>query len=125
MLVRGSRQSILSILTIPASGDIRNVVESVAGLPVSPCQCHIVINDRVFDIVARNAILLLVALHFETTEAISTMIHMRYSAFIPPNMYQRLREVILPLIHDVCNKIKDKPDKSLQAKTWKKGSTRV
>lgn len=48
-----------------ASRDIRNVVKSVARLPVSYTeQCEIIANDKDFDIVARNFILLLIALHF-------------------------------------------------------------
>jgi hypothetical protein len=51
---------------VKASGDIRNVAKSLAGLPVCDTgRYEIVANDRDFDIVARNVILLLMPLRFD------------------------------------------------------------
>lgn len=110
-------------LTLPASGDMRNVVKTLAGLPESfPGKCEVVINDKDFDIVARNVILLLVALSFSPAKAVPIMIHIWYSALIPKAFYDDLRASVLPLFVDVCAKIKAKPEEILQAKTWTFGS---
>lgn len=70
---------------------------------------------------ARNALLLLIALVFESDIAVTFMIHLWYSALIPEDMIRSLQENILPLLDDVCSKIRDKPQESLQSKTWKYG----
>lgn len=94
----------------------------MVGLPLGYTgRCEVFINDRDFDVVARNAILLLIAFHFSPNEAVPIMLHIWYSAFIPKQMLQSLRTTILPLIQDVCEKIVDKPLNSLQSKTWKNG----
>lgn len=68
-------------------------MKSIAGLPPSYSgNWEVVINDRDFDIVARNAILLLTALHFEGTEAAPIMLHIRYSALVPEQMARYLQE---------------------------------
>jgi hypothetical protein len=107
-------------LLFAASGDIRNVVKSITqGLPDGyDGQCTAVINDIDFMVVARNAILLLIALSLETDDAVVTMIHVWYSALLPHAMIDTLRHVILAPVVDVCEKIKDKPSTSLQAKTF-------
>lgn len=109
-----------------ASGDLRNVISTLAELPTTfNGNCSIMINDRDFDIVARNVILLLTALHFGREVAIPTILHLWYSALITEEMYRALRDDILPLIQEVCSKIREKPLASLQAKTWKYGTRSV
>lgn len=98
-------------------------MKSLSGLPkLYGGECGVVVNDRDFDIVARNAILLLTALHFEPGEATHMMLHIWYSALIPERVLRSLQDQILPLIHDVCAKIREKPMKSLQSKTWTYGA---
>ncbi|ODM16214.1 hypothetical protein SI65_08213 [Aspergillus cristatus] len=65
-----------------ASGDLRNIVKTVARLPRSYSHSlEITINDRDFEIVARNIILLLIALVVEKVdEAVDCIIHLWYSA---------------------------------------------
>ncbi|TVY40387.1 hypothetical protein LSUB1_G002857 [Lachnellula subtilissima] len=110
-------------LLFAASGDIRNVVTTLAELPSSfSGKCDVVINDMDPDIVARNTILLLIALHYEPEQAGMMMIHLWYSALISAEMLKSLRDNILPLIEDVRTKIKDKPPTSLQSKKWTYGS---
>jgi hypothetical protein len=82
--------------------------------------CRVVINDVDFDVVARNAIMLLVAFQFEPKKAADIMLHVWYSALLPREMIGSLQSSIKPLVQDICNKIKNKPEASLQAKTWKK-----
>ena len=84
-------------------------------------ECDVVINDKDFDIVARNAILLLTALHFGPGEATYMMLHLWYSALIPKDVYRSLQDQILPLIQEVCWKIRERPSTSLQSKTWTYG----
>ncbi|KAB8302796.1 hypothetical protein EYC80_006141 [Monilinia laxa] len=106
-------------LLFAASGDIRNVLKSLVGLPITYTgKCEVVINDKDFDIVARNAILLLIALVFDPMQAADIMIHIWYSAFIPEPVLHKIQEQVLPLIEDVCSKVRCRPEKSLQSKTW-------
>lgn len=85
-------------------------------------KCEIIINDRDFDIVARNSILLLTALCFDPEEAAPIMLHIWYSALIPEQMFRSLQDNISPLIQEVCTKIQGKLAESLQSKTWRYGS---
>ncbi|CZR56251.1 uncharacterized protein PAC_06139 [Phialocephala subalpina] len=110
-------------LLFAASGDIRNVVKSIMeGLSDGyDGRCTLVINDINFMVVARNAILLFVALSLEPDEAVTIMIHVWYSALLPHVMTDTLCHVALGRIFEVCEKIKDKPSTSLQAKTFSFG----
>lgn len=109
-----------------ASGDLRNVVKTVNGMPGTYSgDCSIVINDKNFAIAARNAMLLLTALHFEPAVASPIMLHLWYSAMLPKEMITALQEVVLPCISDVCEKIKNKPEHSFQAKTFRFGQSSV
>jgi hypothetical protein len=102
------------------------VVSTLAELTVSfSGKCDVVINDRDIDIVARNALLLLIALHFESEIAVHFMIHLWYSALISEEIFQCLQENILPLLQDVCFKIRGKPQELLQSKTWRYGCRSV
>ncbi|CZR65732.1 uncharacterized protein PAC_15632 [Phialocephala subalpina] len=107
-----------------ASGDLRNVVKSVNSMVFFlSARRDIVINDIDIDIVARNAILLLVAMNFPAEEAASMMLHLWYSALVPQGLVDRLQKKIMPLVQDVCTKIREKPSTSLQSKTWRCGPT--
>lgn len=110
-------------LLFAASGDIRNVVKTIMeGLPDGyDGRCTLVINDINFMVVARNAILLFIALSLEPEEASTMIIHVWYSALLEHAMVDTLRHVALGRIVEVCEKIKDKPWASLQAKTFSFG----
>jgi len=110
-------------LLFAASGDIRNVVKSIIeGLSDGyDGRCMLVINDINFMVVARNAILLFIALSLEPEEAVTIMIHVWYSALLEHIMIDTLCHVALGRIVEVCEKIKDKPRTSLQAKTFSFG----
>jgi hypothetical protein len=104
-----------------ASGDLRNIVKTIACLPTSFTQStDLYINDRDLDIVARNLILLLIGLIVEEdNEAVECMIHVWYSAFLRECDMAILRDRVRPLVEDVCRKIQDRsPDVDL-GKTWK------
>jgi hypothetical protein len=98
-------------------------VKTVATIPEPYTgECQVVINDKDIDIVARNIILFLVALHFDPEEATAIMLHTWYSALVPKKIVDSLQVNIATLIKDVCGKIEHKNDDSLQAKTWKYGT---
>lgn len=88
------------------------------GLPATYTgHCEVVVNDKDSDIVARNAILLLTALHFSPDVATPIMLHIWYPALIPERMLRSLRDSVLLLIQEVCTKIQVKPAESLLSKT--------
>jgi hypothetical protein len=108
------------ILSQTASGDLRNVIKTVVRLPSSYSgSLEITINDRDFDIVARNLILLLITLIVENVDdAVDCIIHVWYSALVRQSDIDILHCRIQPLIEDVCSKIKGRASGSLLGKTW-------
>jgi hypothetical protein len=84
-------------LLFAASGDLRNVVQSLLGLPeTNDGTCTVVMNDRDSTVVVRIILLLLVAYIFPEDETVPTMIHLWYSAFLPKCMVDALQEKFLP-----------------------------
>lgn len=86
------------------------------------------INDREFMVVARNVILLLVALTEDTSTSLDKsergglaeyMIHLWYSAFVPVAVLARVNTRVGPLIEDVCHRIARTAANSLQEQTWR------
>ena len=85
------------MLTTSASGDLRNVLKTVTEFPPNYSgNSKIVINDYDFDIVARNIILLLIAMHYESDIACPMMLHLWYSALLPVDLVARLKSNQLP-----------------------------
>jgi hypothetical protein len=113
-------------LNVPeaASGDIRNVVKTIAGLPTGFTQrIELYINDIDLGVVARNLILLLLSLIVEDDkEAVECMIHVWYSSFLRARDMTILRDRLRPMIEDICRKIQDKPSTAFLGKTWHFGS---
>lgn len=103
-----------------ASGDFRNVAKTIAQLPGSYNQTvNVIMNDRDLDIVARNAIMLLVGLVIDDEDdAVDCMIHIWYLALIRMSDLNILQKQIRPLIESVCEKAKNKAPNSLLGKTW-------
>jgi hypothetical protein len=77
------------VLTNIASGDIRNVVKTVASLPTEfTGRIDAYVNDIDLDVVARNIILILVALSVDNEdEAVGCMIHTWYSLVCERSAY--------------------------------------
>ncbi|PKK48400.1 hypothetical protein CI102_8134 [Trichoderma harzianum] len=71
-------------LLFAASGDLRNVVKTIAQVPDGYTKpIEVTINDNDLDVVARNAIILLIALVSDNAdEAVDCIIHVWYSALI-------------------------------------------
>lgn len=103
-----------------ASGDFRNVVKTIARIPSTYNQSvDVTMNDRDLDIVARNAIMLLIALVVDNIdEAIDCIIHIWYSTLVRRSDLDILQQQIRPLIETVCEKIKNKANDDLMGKTW-------
>ncbi|CAA9965929.1 DUF4470 multi-domain protein [Pyrenophora teres f. maculata] len=109
-------------LLFAASGDLRNVVKTVVGLPEDYAGNFVVVmNDENFAVTARNALLLLSAMHFEPETAVPIMIHLWYSVLLPLPIVRALQDYILPYVQDVCEKLESKATGSQQAKTFKFG----
>jgi hypothetical protein len=123
MSIYSSSQADGMIMRYVASGDLRNVVKTIAAIHGSYKQSiAVTINDKDFDIVARNLILLLIALLVEDIdEAVDCMIHVWYSALIRTSDLDVLQRQIRPAIEEVCQKIQCKPQDTKMRKTWKFG----
>ncbi|KAF4466645.1 hypothetical protein FALBO_6497 [Fusarium albosuccineum] len=114
-------------LLFAASGDLRNVVKTLACLPEAYKQTiNITINDWDLDVVARNVMLILIALTVnDAKEAADKMTHLWYSASIRQSDLDYLVTKIRPFIAQVCAHIGAKPEGTPLAKTWTFGSRRV
>ena len=112
-----------------ASGDLRHIVRTIASLPHDmKQQFDVTMNDLEFDVMARNAILLLLALTAQDSTAVETsttplsnaetLIHVWYSASFPSHVLSQLQDRVKPLITEVCSKIPHKPSNTTLGKTW-------
>lgn len=102
------------------------MVKSLTKLPATYTgHCEIDLNDRDPDIVARNAILILVALQFSPEEATPIMLHIWYSALVPADILHSLQNRVLPLVQEVQKKIQTKPAQTLLSKTWTFGTRSI
>lgn len=90
---------------------------------------RVAINDLEFDVVARNAILLLLALTSQDstnlgeteepntpTDIAEALIHIWYSASIPSSVLSLLQNRVKPLIVELCGRIADRPPNAVLAK---------
>lgn len=103
-----------------ASGDIRNVLETVRCLPQTYAKTISVhINDKDFDIVARNLIITLAAFVApDDAQAVDCMLHLWYSAMITRAHAEFLWARLRPLISDVVSKIERKKPDAVLGKSW-------
>lgn len=103
-----------------ASGDPRNVMKTIASIPWDfRGRLTASINDVDFDIVARNAIILLIAFTVDDVDqAVDCIIHVWYSAFLTPHHVDILRSTVRPLVDDVCVKVAGKAFDVTLGKTW-------
>jgi Domain of unknown function (DUF4470) len=92
-------------------------------------QISVTMNDREFGVVARNTILLLLALTAQdstNTEDNSTpidiaaaLIHVWYSASFSSGIYFCLQNRVKSLISDVCSRAANKPQTDVLSETWR------
>lgn len=98
---------------------MRNVILSIVNLHSYNGPLSIVLNDREMDIVARNAIFLLIFLvEDDPIIAAEHVLHIWYSALITEPCQSLLQDKLRPMVKSVCDKIMHKPGSSLLAKTW-------
>lgn len=102
------------------SGDLGNVVQTVASLPSSYEEdLWTTINDPDFEIVARNVLILLIALRVPNHEAaVTCMIHLWYSAYVRKQDADLLKQYVQPLIRDLLRKISPHSPYQNVNKTW-------
>ncbi|KAF2741866.1 hypothetical protein M011DRAFT_413673, partial [Sporormia fimetaria CBS 119925] len=105
----GSSTDIDIALLFASSGDLRNVVQTISSLPKRPKrELRVTINDADFDVVARNVILLLLALKSledpktKLSDIAEAMVHVWYSAFLTEELFDVLQTEIKPLITEFC-----------------------
>lgn len=119
-----SRQNVS--LLFEASGDLRNVVKTIVGLPENYSgECKVAVNDANTTVIARNALLLLVTLFFRPEEAAPVMLHLWYSAMLPKSLTHGVRQRILPLVQRVCHRIKENPDNWMEEEVVEYGKASV
>jgi hypothetical protein len=110
-------------LMFAASGDLRNVIKTVADLPDTYNQkLTIIVSDGDFDITARNVILLLL-LTLESDDVgrdqiVDCMIHVWYSAFLRQSDLELLQTHVRPMVQTVVNNIRHKEPSALMRKSW-------
>lgn len=115
-------------LLFAASGDLRNVIKTVVGLPDNYTgECLVTINDHGFCVTARNIIMVLTAMHFPAETAVPIITHLWYSALLPERILQALHDGILPCITKVCDRISDEKNEAEHTETFKfgHGSVRI
>ncbi|KAI0022893.1 hypothetical protein F4780DRAFT_732073 [Xylariomycetidae sp. FL0641] len=107
-------------LLFAASGDLRNIAKTIAALPASyKSAIHLDVNDFDQDVVARNAIMLMLALIVDDPAVASDyIIHLWYSAFTPPGLVDILQGEIRQRISDVCIKIQNNVLDIPLGQTW-------
>lgn len=107
-----------------ASGDMRNMAMTVASLPYTYEQAvAVTMNDRDFEVVARNAIMLLILLTVDNHKAaIDCIIHLWYSVTIKQSHLDILSNHVRPLLQSVVVRIADRTAGSRLAKTWTYGN---
>lgn len=106
--------SLLTAGLCVASGDLRNVIKTIAELPASfTGLLEITMNDDDFDVVARNIIMLLVAFTVrDTSSAIDTIIHIWYSVLVRQSDVEVL-ESVRHHIQDAYDSFEDVPGPQL------------
>ena len=122
---------------LQASGDLRNIVQTVASTPPGFQQkLLITVNDRDFEVVARNLLLLLYLLTSvddrgsaeDDIDAIAeSLIQLWYSAFLPVAVLSDFIRRVQPLVQDVCTSIRGKAASghALLGKTWRFKDTQI
>lgn len=97
------------------------MVKSLASLPPEYTnRTSLFINDLDFEVVARNLIIVLIALLVSNeTQAVDCMLHIWYSALIRQSDVDVLVNQVRPLVEDVVRKITNKPADTVLGKTWK------
>ena len=114
-------------LLFAASGDLRNVIQTVANLPITYSgKSTIWINDQNINVVCRNTLMLLVLCSPEDeAKAIDTALHVWYSALLRPDHMELIRKTVRPRIESFYERIQDAPPKKSQREKWNFGACTI
>lgn len=120
--------SILCVSSHVASGDLRNVVKTLRAVPDSfDQQVNVTVNDWEFDVVARNAVMILLILaSLEDTSSgqasydsvAEALIQVWYSAFLPSSLVTSLKDQVGNLLRDSCTHTTEVAHDGMIRKTW-------
>ncbi|CEL00665.1 hypothetical protein ASPCAL00263 [Aspergillus calidoustus] len=98
------------VLLLAGCGDLRSLIKTINALPEAYTGClDVDLNDKEEMVVARNVILLLVALNFPPNEASVLMLHLWYSAFLPKDLLQSVQTKIVPLLQGLLTLEREEP----------------
>ncbi|KAL8816065.1 MAG: hypothetical protein Q9223_004868 [Gallowayella weberi] len=113
-------------LLFAASGDPRNFIYSINGIPNTyEGTCTSVLNDMNIRVAARNIVMLLISAQLQPLEAAEVILHVWYSARLDHGMLAAIDIHVTKLIAEVAFKIRSKSDNVVHSKTWTFGSTEV
>ncbi|KAL8792020.1 MAG: hypothetical protein Q9195_005361 [Heterodermia aff. obscurata] len=113
-------------LCFAASGDLRNMICSVNGLSNSyKGTCAIVLNDKNYNVVARNITMLLLAAHLPPLDAAELILHVWYSGRLSQGMLDAIKKYVKEAVAEVVAKIKGKSDNVMQSKKWTYGDVEM
>ena len=109
-----------------ASGDPRNIICTVNGLSSSyNGTCAIVLNDKNYNVVARNITMLLIAAQLPPLDAAELILHVWYSGRLSKGMLAAIEKYVKEPVADIVAKIKGKSDHVLQSKKWTYGAVEM
>ena len=116
----------LTRLLDSASGDPRNIMYSLNGLSNSyGGTCSIVINDKNYNVVARNITMLLLAAQMPPLDAAELILHVWYSGRLSKGMLAAIEKCVKEPVAAVVAKIQGKPSDVMQLKKWTYGAVRM
>ena len=119
-------KSMLTFTSFVASGDPRNIMCSVNGLPATyEGICSIVVNDKNHNVVARNIVMILLAAQLPPADAAELILHVWYSSRLTQAMIATIDTLARLPIAEVVLKIKHRADDVIQSKTWTFGTAEI
>ena len=99
---------------------------SFNGLPASyNGTCSVVLNDKNYNVVARNITMLLLAAQLPPLDAAELILHVWYSSRLSQDMLATVEKYVKEPVADVVSKIKGKPDNVMQSKKWTYGAVEM
>ena len=111
------------------------MIKSLRSLPESFSRhVDVTVNDLEFDVVARNAVMLLLVFaslndtsssHASYGSAAEALIHVWYSAFVPSSLVTSLKDQVGSLLQDNCTHTIEAAHDGMIRKTWTFSPSRV
>lgn len=99
---------------------------SVNGLPgIYKGACNVVVNDKNYNVAARNIIMLLVATQLPPADAAEVILHFWYSARLTQGMLRIIDKYVKDPVAELVAKLQKKPNDVLLSKRWTYGAVDV